>query len=850
MVMSREVSGTGLEGDGPDSEPERWHRPIIPVFAGYSVGVILGRYTSAPSVFWLVLMLVVILLSVWGIARGLRSWGYWILALCLMVPIGAAWHESNAASGSVQLFEDMLPRKGRLLRFRGTVDREPALSRWRRPFSTTAETRWRAQIRISSVQGRTGNWEPVQGSLTVYGDIPAPRIVVGDKVEFLAEAKRNRSPSNPGEPDYASIYRRRGIAGTATVPSGRAVEVISRPSWFISPRVLIGRLRAFVKRGLIWGRHRADPLTVALTLGERSGLTGEEWELMAEAGSVHFLAISGLHVGIFAMCVALLLSLCRCPVRARSVILIVLVWLYVAFTGEKLSARRAAWMVSLVAAAPLLGRRCDPLSALAGAGFFILLLDPGAIFSVGFQFTFMAVLGLSCLSGQVKRIFWPWKDLLDRVQDPSQRLLTTDLKEVLGGYLAVSFCVWGVLLPLTAYHFNRYSLLTPFINLVAWPIAFCLIVFSFLFVPFSVIVPGSAGGLVWLGRSFSSALWNLLEIASRVPGFVVYTPRPPIWWVMGWYVVLGIWLFRERFRYGRRATVIGVILLGVASFHLGLLRGMNDTMRMTVVDVGHGQSVIMSSPDGSTMMYDAGGEGGGRAAGIAGALWDQGIEEIEALVVSHRDFDHYNLSAHLARRFQIQDLYMPPPVGGVTPTESAEALRSLAENSYWISRGNTLKTPTWSADVLHPTTDFLDTSIRRNNRSVVMMISYMGWDFLLAGDVESTATRRLVAEARDKCDADVLLLPHHGSWDKSLPDLVDAVDPMIVLVSNGDRLDDRTVTMLERKGFRAGTGKKENVRRNVWNTFRDGALMLEVGSDEIHLKGFKSGRREVFKRNP
>ena len=125
-----------------------------------------------------------------------------------------------------------------------------------------------------------------------------------------------------------------------------------------------------------------------------------------------FLVISGLHVAIFCFFIMGLLAWTGVPVRLRAVLTIALVWLYVLFTGCGVPAVRAGWMISFVLAAPLLERRRDALSGLAGSALLILLYQPQQLFAAGFQLTFVAMWAILCVYPQLAGIFWPWQGFL------------------------------------------------------------------------------------------------------------------------------------------------------------------------------------------------------------------------------------------------------------------------------------------------------------------------------------------------------------------------------------------------------------------------------------------------------
>ena len=815
------------------------HRPLIPVLAGYCAGVFADGMAEPPAGFWILLGLVTVGLLAWGAGREVCPWGCWVLAALAVVPVGGGWHRQHfrvPSRATLKRFLDSVPRQ---LKVRGRIVREPELLRWRRPFSDTVEERWRLQLDARGVCHTGENWRAAKGGLTVFGDFPRPKVAVGDRVEFVGRMSANRAPTNPGERDFRPVYKRNGSIGAASVSTGRAINILSRPAWYSSPGVFLGRLRSRLKERLIWESDRpAAPLGIALMFGERGGLTRRKWRLMAEAGSVHFLAISGLHVGIFAAFVWFLLLRSPLSLNCRAIVLVAAIWTYVAFMGSQVSACRAAWMVTFVVAAPVVRRQKDHVSALVGAGLLILLLQPEQLFGPGFQFTFAAVWALFFIFPQISDIMWPWRGLIERAQDPAERNFADDVRALMGRYLALAVCVWISLSPLLAHHFHRYSLLSPVVNLFLWPFALFLIMSSFALMPLAFVSSWGVRALVELGRWLSHHITSILRLAEACPGFSFYTPGPPAWWVFAAYLVFGLWTLRDRLPAGRRLFVFGVLALGGSYCLVDLPDRPRAHLEVTLADVGHGQCAVFRLPSGDTMICDSGSSSSSRGRAIADMLWAKRVREIGALIVSHRDADHCSFLPFLNRRFDIEKLLTPPlpPGRGCGPIETC--FRDMDIERRNVAKGTTVEGGGLRCVMLHPDQDFLmRNSVSDNDRSLVVRYDYRGWRFLFPGDASSAAIRHLVQMSKNDLGADVLVMPHHGSWSKGLEAFVEAVNPAIVLVSTRRQLTAKTRQLLRRLNIPA------------WSTAVEGAVTMKVTKSEIEIAGYSSGRRDRLGRS-
>jgi len=833
-------SSSADRGERPEGHTPR-RRPLLPIFAGLAGGIAWDSACEPAVTFWLLLAGALVLLSALGLLLRAKPWANCVLALALMFALGGGWHCVRVRDRPPWHVSRLLGRQQRRYMVRAVVSREP--EPWAGIDASEAATpryggwRYHAETKALCANGR--DWVRAEGGLTLLGTGGAPDVLVGDEVQFLANVRPNRAPTNPGEPDLAGVYARQGSFGVAMLASADGLQRLHRAPWYSSPRVALGRLRAHLKARLMWRTDRAiDPLAAALVFGERGGLSAHQRDLLAEGGSVHFLAISGLHVGLFAAFVWTVLLWAGVPVRVRSAALIGLIWLYVLFVGGRVSASRAAWMFTFMAAAPLLHRRRDLTSALLGAGVVILLVRPQELLTPGFQLTFVAVWAIVYLYGRVAGLFWPWEVVVRRLEQPAERSVAEDLKYYAGHYLLLSSCVWVAVAPLSAYHFHHWSLLTPVINLVLWPLALLLIVGAFLLAPTALVGGAFAAPLVWLTGQLGARIQEVVGLASHLPGFVSYVPRPPLWWLGSLYAVLMGWaVLRER-RWARIALVFGVLFLAASYLWVEARGHVRDSLTVTVADVGHGQCIAFRLPHGTVMLYDAGASASNRAAAAAGILWHGRARQIQALTISHRDRDHCNFVPYLARRFRIAKLLMPPRAAHEVRTKLDEQLRASARSYVPLMERATLSAEGLRCTALHPNDRFLaEPTIGENDRSLVLMCEFRGWKILLTGDLRQKGLQRLATEYEGRLRADVVVLPHHGVWARGLRALMEAARPAVAVVSSGSEPDRRTAALADELGA------------SLWDTAREGAVIMDLGPDQLVLSGYSSGRRERLTRS-
>jgi len=632
-----------------------------------------------------------------------------------------------------------LPDGAPLVRVTGTVLEGPDL-----PLGRTAAM----TVEVETVGGR-----PLSGHLLVLIPEDAPETGPGDRVEVTGRLVRPRGASNPGEGDPRQRLATRGVGHLLLVRSPRSIVVRDRTA--LAPRSLVHSIRAELDARLAALPHRrASAILSCLLLGRRDRVPDEVLEDFRRTGTTHFLAISGLHVGILAGTLWLLLRLVAAPRALAGPAVVIAVVLYAAVTGARPPVVRAALLVVLTVLGMGLRRRPRPLHLLGLAAVAIVATDPGAVGRVGFQLSFTAVLAILHLTRPFEAgLFARWI-LLEKFSLPRKSPLHLVRRYVRKG-VPVSLAAWLGTGPIILVRFGTLSLLVVPANLLVLP-------FITLLLPAGLLA--AATGIDAPAAVLVDGLTGLVRLLAAIPGASHTLPAPALLLLPPYYAAL---LFAGRRaslgRLAAAALVSGLLALAVSGV---LLRRAPAEPRATVLAVGPGLAVTIETPEGGVAVYDV----GSRRRRVFERvvlpfLRHRRIRRLDLLVLSHLDTDHVSGAAALLRTLS---------VGRSRPPGSLRA-------------GDEVEIPGALLEVLWPPPG---RPAEGNDGSTVIRLSAGGLTMLLAGDLEEEGLAGLLASGRD-VRADVLLLPHHGRPTPLAGALLRAVRPRILVSSDGpgDPLD-------------------------------------------------------------
>src|SRR5258706_2266517 len=307
---------------------------------------------------------------------------------------------------------------------------------------------------------------PAVGTLAVStSGILGPSYFEGRSVEVTGVIQVPPGPLAEGLFDYRKYLGRLGIHYQLQVNTTNDWRLLASA---VSPP-FSDRFINWAQRALAHGLPEIDEpvrLLWAMTLGWKTGLSGEVSEPFMRSGTMHIFAISGLHIALIA---AMVVGVLRCFTIPRSVCCIVvipLIWMYTGITGWQASAIRSTIMTSVIVAGWALKRPSDLINSLAAAALIILIWDPQQLFQAGFQLSFGVVLSLAwfgpLLAKWKERLLEPDPFLPDALRSRPQLWTRSAASWVLSG-MTTSLAAWLGSMPVVAYYF---PFLTPS-NLVA-----------------------------------------------------------------------------------------------------------------------------------------------------------------------------------------------------------------------------------------------------------------------------------------------------------------------------------------------------------------------------------------------
>jgi competence protein ComEC len=701
---------------------------------------------------------------------------------------------------------------------RGRVEGETVVARFAPPIDTShVEPRLAGSITVAARElSANGVIVPVRGDVEVTVGGEMTHVAHGDDVRVFGWIR----PIDPADPTNRYAVSR-GLTARMSVATPDAVR-IERENPGSLLRFLYAIKRSFRRQIDAYLDGDAAVVVKAVLLGDRERLGRRLGASFNRSGTMHVLAISGLHVGIV---YATMLWACRWLLIAgwrRHALVLVVVVAYAVTTGFRPATFRAMLMIVLLETGQILLLRRDPLNAVAAAALVILAFRPHQLFEAGFQLTFVAVSGILLFSEGFARALRVEPTDLDRLaepefEDPWRRRLRGVWRPVAGALATCAAATLSVM-PLQAYYFHVVTPVSVFATALLVPFVFALIASGFVFL---------AAASVWapLGTTVayvvSAAAWiflRLVELAAAVPFGHAFVAPPALAWVAVFFGLLIVAASRWRLGLSGRWMAVPPILLVCAYLGAWAAARPPDELTATFVDVRHGTCCLLTKGR-KTVVYDC---GSGTpfstwdvgAGPVARCLWRRGVHRIDLLMLSHTDSDHVNGALSLMDRFPVGRVvanrgFGEDETGQLLITAFARREVPFAE----CGAGDRIELDGIEIDVLWPPKS--ESAWRlgaRNDRSLVARVRSGERTLLLTGDIELAGMIGLMSGGAD-LRAEVLYVPHHGADEPDLPRFLRRVNADLAVIS-GDRRDTaRGVLDLFEPG-------------SLYCTFRDGDVTL------------------------
>jgi len=628
------------------------------------------------------------------------------------------------------------------------------------------------------IEGKSFNWQP--DLLIKVKDESKKQLIKqynllsnGNRVEVNGTYFKGREERNPGEFDYNKYLRQSGVSGIVSLYDSDSIKILD------SNRFVFSSTFHTIRKSIDKQLHehyseQAYGLLKGLLLADRSSIDYETKNLFVNSGVVHVLAVSGLHVGFIGIIFYFLFGRLNVYLRIYSTIAGLLFFMFL--TGVPPSVFRATVMAVIILLAQLTERTSNIYNSLALAAVILLIIEPTEIFNPGFQLSFSAVLSIA--------YFYPlFNSYINKIE------INKYLRAVLL-FAAVSFSAQIGTLPFTLMYFGKLSITSLFANLVVIPLIGVIVGIGITSILFAVISSSIAAIYAAANDAAAWLLFTIVEFAGngdysfiRIPDFSLYD-------AIIYYLLLTTSLFLMRFT---QKFLFKVVILFSSAFLFFIAASYDDKALLTpgnfnvvMIDVGQGDSFLLSFPNGKAALIDAGEATNDFCNGervIIPLLDKLGIEKINYAFISHFDNDHYGGMVSLIYRNKIGKVFLP---AHDTSSKAIRFINYLIKNKipyeycirqkvseggvsiYAVSRG-----------------DDSDEQYSSNDNSVIIKAVYGKNSFLFTGDLERKGEKYFLKNAKKFLDVDVLKVSHHGSKTGSSLDFLEAVTPRISLISAG-----------------------------------------------------------------
>jgi len=596
----------------------------------------------------------------------------------------------------------------------------------------------------------------------------------GDVVKARGQAQGFISKRNFGDLDYKLYNRSLGIYNQFV---SRNNELVKETKNNLKIMLLHGtrkRLEAVIDNAL-----PADEAAFlkAVILGDKQWIDEKDLANFQKTGLSHLLSVSGLHVAFIAYMINKIMSLIKVNKKIGGLICGLILIYYVLMIGSPPPAVRALIMMLILIIGKNLKKEYDLIASVSAAGILMLLYNPMLIHHLGF------IISYSCIYS-IAFIYNPIYQKLKLIKTP--KFITKSI--------ALSIAIQMGIAPILIFYFQFLSITNIFLNIIAVPLTFAITAIAFPGIILGVFLPVVSIYVLASDYYLISLLLKLTKLFANIPLTSINVSSLPVYIYVIYYLLLfvfinykgniGYYIWKLRFHIYMVAAAF-VMLIGIR--HI-----INDDLRVVVLDVGQGDSILITTPKGKNVLIDGGGSASedeyyydvGTKITVP-ALRKLGVWDIDTIMLSHIHEDHLEGLIRVAEEFNFRNVILPEvPYTNEMLESLINIARSKGSKIFYVGENDRLMLEKdVYMEILSPIDGLImGTQSNENNNSIVVRLRYKKFSMIFTGDIEKEA--EYILKDRNIKSA-VLKVPHHGSSTSSSREFIDKVSPKVSIITVG-----------------------------------------------------------------
>lgn len=782
-------------------------RPLPIILALYIIGIIYGKFISIDLIF---IFSTIILLITISIISFVKQWNITAALLLLIIfLIGIFNYNLNSnpigANHIANFIED---KKSTIICT--VLDKEYYPN----------QDKISLKVKVSQIE--RGDFSiSTQGLILVNTYLDDCPYEYGDVLKIKGKLEKPLGQKNFGEFDYELYLAREKIFTYINIWQEKDIQKIGEnDSNFLVSFSLSARdkIKEITKQTL---PPPYNYLLVGMLLGEKSFIPSHLKEIFAEAGIMHILAVSGLHVGIIAMALLALLSMLKLPKKFKLFILILILITYASITGFRPSVLRATIMFILLIGGKLINRSRNLNISLFFAAFLILLLNPLILYDAGFLLSFIVTFFIINLSPILQGLL---SKIVVWIKNP----------------LAVSTAAWVGIFPLSAYFFSKVSIISIISNIFIIPLTGIAVILGFITFFIGLMSISLAGLFANLNYLVLNLITLIAKSFSSLPFAFIYVAQPSVTVIILYYLTVFfiIEIFYKKTlspKIKKKAILIvlsvTLLIIIVQVFYPA------DNLKVNFINVGEGDCILIEAPNKINILIDGGGtpqsdfDVGNKI--VIPYLRRKGINEIDLLILTHPHLDHLEGLLPILKEFKV-DMVLDSGLL-CDSSEYKEFISLILEKgiSYHKAKAgdNFIFSNNLEIFLLNPLydSDFYEES-DFNNASIVVKLFYKNANFLFTGDIEEAAEKKLLVW-QNILQSDILKVAHHGSSTSTNLEFLDKVNPNIAVITVGkNHFGHPSQKIIERL---------EDKNIQIYQTDEDGTVIIRTNGQEYWIRTLK-----------